>query len=312
MKTKTPAATLPSKLPIPKEDKAYPSWAKFLRAVWVHGMSVQNIDPNLVAEHIEHAVEPMREAMTRSNDATVIRPSAFLACARQTYFAATYAPREPMPVNIGCTFAMGHLLHELSYAAVRSAMPSGFRVEVEKEIALPDWWPDDYTRFNQHGRVDLLISIEDTAACSAYFDKSEPIAEKMLVDFKTMGGFSYKKHNKTVWGEDPDAFGYLAQLAVYADALGVIEHGAILAGINRDSLTQPLAPRLVPGQVLKDELKRVRVAIEMALDDTDPGEEFLIRHGEEAYFQCGRGGRPGYCAFKATCKANPTRNGNGT
>ena len=302
--------TLPSTLPVP--EKPYASWAKFIRALWEHGMSVHNIDPNLVDEHVELAVEPIREAMTRSNDATVIRPSSFIACARQTYFAATRAPREPMPVNIGRTFAIGHLLHELSYAAMRSAMPVGFKAEVEKEVALPSWWPEDYARFNQNGRVDLLITVEDRDECEKYIESREQllVPDKMLIDFKTMGGFTYKKHNKTIWGADPDAFGYLAQLAVYTDALGIIDNGAIIAGINRDALTQPLAPRLVPGHVLKEELNRVQVAIEMALDDSDPGEEFLLRHGEEAYFQCGRGGRPGYCAFKTICKANPTRDGN--
>ena len=56
--------TLPSTLPVP--EKPYASWAKFIRALWEHGMSVHNIDPNLVAEHVELAVEPIREAMTRS------------------------------------------------------------------------------------------------------------------------------------------------------------------------------------------------------------------------------------------------------
>lgn len=207
-----------------------------------------------------------------------------------------------MPSNIGSTFAVGHLLHELSYAAVKAAIPTGFKVETEKPVGLPDWWPDDYERFNQEGHVDMLITAVDP---EGWLPDDAP--KTMLVDFKTMGGFSYKKHGKTVWGEDPDAFGYLAQLSVYADALGVIDGGAIIAGINRDSLTQPLLPRYIEPRALMAERDRVKVAIEMALEGSDPGEEFLIRHDRDANFHCGRAGKPGYCAFREQCAANPTR-----
>ena len=100
---------------------------------------------------------------------------------------------------------------------------------------------------------------------------------------------------------------FRSQLSVYADALGVIDGGAIIAGINRDSLTQPLLPRFIEPAALKAERDRVKIAIEMALEGSDPGEEFLVRHDRDAYFQCGRGGKPGYCAFREQCNANPTR-----
>ena len=138
-----------------------------------------------------------------------------------------------------------------------------------------------------------------------YLNEDQPT--KMLIDFKTMGGFSYKKHGKTVWGEDPDGFGYLAQLAIYSSALGVQDNGALLAGINRDSLTQPLLPRFISPQALKDETNRLKVAFEMALEGSDPGEEFLVRHDRDAHFFCGRNGKPGYCPFKGICGDNPTR-----
>lgn len=270
-------------------------------------MSSENIDPVLVDQHADNALSSIKESMTRRNETQVVRPSAFIACARQTYYACQGEEGGSMPDNIGPTFAVGHLLHELSYAAVKSAIPKGFKIETEKEVRLPDWWPDDYSRFNQHGHVDMLITVESTEAQAAYMAAEQPL--KMLVDFKTMGGYSYKKHGKTIWGEDPDAFGYLAQLATYADSpdIDVINTGAIIAGINRDSLTQPLNPRFISPKALGDEAARVKVAIEMALEGSDPGEEFLIRHDREAYFQCGRGGKPGYCAFRKVCGANPTR-----
>lgn len=287
---------------LPKPDAPFHDWSRFLKAVWLHGMSVDNADPVLVDQHVDDAAKSIKSSMVKRNEAQRIRPSAFLACARQTYYAANGEQGGDMPSNIGSTFAVGHLLHELSYAAVKAAIPAGFKVETEKPVGLPDWWPDDYERFNQEGHVDMFITAEDA---DGWLPEDAP--KQMLVDFKTMGGFSFKKHGKTIWGEDPDAFGYLAQLSVYADALGVIDNGAIIAGINRDSLTKPLLPRFIGPDALKGERDRVKVAIEMALEGSDPGEEFLIRHDRDAYFHCGRAGKPGYCAFREQCAANPTR-----
>ena len=292
-----------SRLEMP--DAPYPDWARFIKAVWMHGMSVKNMDATLAKAHVADAAESIVEVFTRRNEARTVRPSSFMACARQTYFSVTGEDSGEMPDNIGSTFAVGHLLHEMSYAAVESVLPDGFSAECEKKVDLPDWWPKDKAHFNQKGHVDLFITVTDQAAKAAYIGKDAP--DKMLVDFKTMGGYTYKKHGKTVFGEDPDAFGYLAQLSVYADTLGVLDNGALLAGINRDSLTKPLFPRFIDPKTLKDELARVKLAIEMAQEGSDPGEEFLIRHGSEAHFQCGRSGRPGYCPFKVVCKERPTR-----
>jgi len=291
-----------SQLPVP--EKPYPDWSRFLAALWQHGMSVQNMKPELIEEHIRNATPNLVGAFIKRNEARTVRPSSFLACARQTYFLVSGEEPEPMPDNIGSTFAVGHLLHEVSYAAVRSALPDGFDAQTEVPVYLPKWWPADDLRFNHSGHVDLLLSAQEGPR-SEYIAEGAP--EMILVDFKTKGGFSYKKHGKTVFGEDADGFGYLAQLVVYADATKTLNAGAILAGINRDSLTQPLKPRFVEPKALKDELVRVKAAIGMALEGQDPGEEFLVRHGKEANFFCGRAGKPGYCAFKKVCKERETR-----
>ncbi len=285
------------KLPVP--ETPYPDWSRFLTAVWNHGMSVNNIDPACVKEHADNARESIINSMSKRNEARTVRPSAFLGCARQTFYATNGYKAEPMPDNIGTTFAVGHLLHELSYAAIKSALPDGFEAEIEKEVELPVWWPKDDDRFNTKGHVDLVLHVK-TEEAEKYLDYTQPTS--ILVDLKTMGGYSFKQHAKKEFGEDPDGFGYLAQLAVYSDALGILENGALLAGINRDSLTQPLRPRLVRGETLVWELDRVQKAFRNALEGTDPGPEFLERHEKAAYFLCGRGGRPGYCAFKDTCK----------
>lgn len=296
--------------PLPPPDKPFPDWSRLLKELWMHGMSVQNIQPELAKEHTMNAAKSIVEVFTRRNEAKVVRPSAFLACARQTYYSVQGEDPGKMPDNIGTTFAVGHLLHELSYAAFKSALPDGFGIQTELEVSLPDWWPTNIAKFNQRGKIDLVITVLDEELAARYLNPADQqMPKRMLVDLKTMGGYSYQKHGKTVWGEDPDPFGYLAQISVYADSLvpSQIDTGVIIAGINRDSLTKPLAPRFIAPETLRAELARVKIAIEMALEGSDPGEELLIRHGKAAYFQCGRGGKPGYCAFREVCKSTPTR-----
>ena len=282
--------------------KIFPDWARFISAVWQHGMSVYNIQPSKVQYHLTRAFPNIIDSVSQRNETSVIRPSAFLACARQAYIknVERIAPGK-MPDNIGPTFAVGHLLHELSYAAVNSAIPNGFKVSTELPVTLPEWWPKDKLMFNQDGHVDMLIEVSDTEEAKKYLP--EGILEeqpKMLIDFKTMGGFSYRKHAKTDYANAVDGFGYLAQLAV--DALDIVGNGALLAGINRDSLIQPLLPRYIAPSVLMREIERVKLSFDYAEKAKDPGPEFLIRHGSEANFYCGRNGQKGYCPFKKHCK----------
>ena len=291
-------------LPIPNEP--YPDWSRLLSAVWMHGSSVRNIDPHEANAAVDRAAESIRDSIVERNEARSIRPSSFVACGRQSYFMLKGEEPHKMPDNIGSTFAVGHLLHELAYAAVKSAMPKGILVETERAVSLPDWWPD-HPSFNQSGHVDMVLTVTDIEAALPFLPK-DVIKQhtQMLVDFKTMGSFSVRKHGKAVFGDYPDAFGYTAQLAIYTDALGIIDNGALLVGINRDSLTKPIIPRWVTPEVLKGEAQRIKVAFEMAIEQTDPGEEFLVRHGEDANFFCGRKGKPGYCAFRTVCGENAT------
>ena len=285
-------------------NKRFPDWARFISAVWQHGMSTQNIDKDKVEFHLTRAFPNIIESVSRRSESNVIRPSAFLACARQAFIknVERVAPGA-MPDNIGPTFAVGHLLHELSYAAVNSAMPDCFDVRTEMEVQLPEWWPKDKLSFNQEGHVDMFVSIKDPAEAKKYLPESVVDEQShMLIDFKTMGGFSYRKHAKADYASAVDGFGYLAQLAVYSDALGVVGNGALLAGINRDSLIQPLLPRYIAPSVLMREVERIKLSFEYADKGKDPGPEFLIRHGSEANFYCGRNGQKGYCPFKKHCK----------
>ena len=286
--------------------ESYPDWSRFIAAVWGHGRSVKNIDPELVEKHVDAAAESVKDSVVQRNEARSIRPSAFLSCARHAYFFLQGEPAGEMPDEIGSTFAVGHLLHELSYCAVKSGIPAGFKVSTEVPVDLPDWWPKEHKSFSKHGHVDMLIEIEDAEEAKKYL----PVAvverqPKMLIDFKTMGGYGYRKHGKAIFDYDPDGFGYISQLSTYASALGVEEYGAIIAGINRDQLQARLNARLVDASILKWNINRLQENLKKAVEGVDPGEEFLVRHKSEAGFYCGRGGKPGYCPFKDVCRANP-------
>jgi len=295
---------------LPKPAKPYPTWAKFVQALHTHGLSIKNMDTAALNLALVEIPGLIFDAMSQRNEAKVIRPSAFLACARQTFYAHQGQPSGDMPDNIGTTFAIGHVLHQLSYAALQSAMPPGFVGFYELPVTLPDWWPKDAMKYNQKGTVDTLLKVTDSEVAADYLAADVIEAHpKQLVDFKSMGGFGFKKHGKALFDHDPDGFGYISQLTVYADSPGVdcLGSGAIMAGINRDSLTQPLKPRLVTADVLEAEKARLIAAFEAAANQEDPGEEFLMRHDDAANFFCGRGSGKGYCAFKEVCREQPSR-----
>jgi len=132
-------------------------------------MAVSNIDQEIAASHISDAAKSILEVFTRRNEAKTIRPSFGIACARQTYYSLQGEDSGKMPDHIGSTFAVGHLLHELSYAAVKSAIPEGFTVSTEVKTDLPDWWPTDIDHFNQKGHVDMLISCDSREAWHDHF-----------------------------------------------------------------------------------------------------------------------------------------------
>ncbi|MDP6954395.1 MAG: hypothetical protein QF599_00360 [Planctomycetota bacterium] len=274
----------------------YQNWSELLTAVWLHGMSRGNMDQKLVKFRAFRAGEAMGESLTRENEARYIRPSAFLSCARQTWFMRQGYKPEPMPENIGLTFAMGHALHELSYAAVESALPSCFKVEFEKKVTLPKWWRDAVPESAEHGHIDCLITVEDEEEAAEYIELGDD--KTILVDFKTMGGFTSRGHAKKDFAQSADGFGYLSQLAIYSNA--VRSDVVLLAGINRDQLTAPLSPRKIDLALLDQERERILNALTC---EDDPCKEFLERWGKDAHFYCGIGGRKGYCPFADRCEA---------
>ena len=300
-----------SKTPLPPPKIPFASWSALLKELWRHGRS-RGIQPAWLTEkYAFRAKEACVEAFQREGTEPVVRPSFGLACAQQTYYCLMEEHLEPMPDEIPMTFAIGHFLHELSYASIDAALPEGFEIEVEKEVDLTvlPWWPKDNPLFNMEGHVDLIIRVADRDLASKYLAEEE--CDDTIVDFKTMGGYSYREHRKkTYLGNEPDGFGYLAQLAVYTSALIMQEQGAILAGINRDILMAPLLPRLVSPTGLERETQRVKAAIEGAIRGIPAGPEFKERFYDQADFFCGTydeegkltGNRKkGYCPYKLQC-----------
>lgn len=277
----------------------YPDWSRFLTAVWKHGRCRGVIPRELITKHAYRAHDAIIESFTREGTDPQVRPSSFVACAQQTYYIAKEEVPEPMPAEIPMTFAMGHVLHEVSFAAIEAALPEGFSCEIEKEVTLPGWWPSDHPKFRDKGHIDLILHVDDWNLAKEYLDIDE--CDSILVDLKSMGGYSWREHRKKHFGYEPDGFGYLTQLAIYTDAVGLQEQGALLAGINRDVLMSPLAPRRVPGKVLAKELERIKVAVNGAVKGTPAGPEFIERWGDDASFFCGTNGRKGYCPFKLAC-----------
>jgi len=278
-------------------NKPYADWSRFLSAVWTHGMSKGNYEPKEAEYHCWRAGKSASQSLTRDDQKPVIRPSAFIACSRQTWFMRQGYEPQPMPDNIGLTFAMGHVLHEVSYGAVKSALPDCFSVEFEVEVPLPSWWPEsDEPWINRKGHIDCVIKVDNPTEAAAYLPVNGD--RVVLVDFKSMGGFSFRNHKKKDYSSAADGFGYLSQLAVYAD---IIEPDVVLlAGINRDQLTAPLCCRRIDNSILAKEVTRVQNALGC---EEDPGPEMLTRWDKEAHFYCGGGSRAGYCPFRDRCHA---------
>jgi len=278
-------------------DTRYPDWSRFLAAVWGWGTRTDTYEPGVAKYHCWRAGEAASGSLVWRQEQRKVRPSSFINCARQTFFMREGHDPQPMPPNIGLTFAVGHFLHELSYGAITSALPDGFKASFEVDVDLPEWWPKNAEWANDRGHVDCIIEVTDKEKAGKYLDVSEK--RKALVDFKTMGGYSYREHKKKDYTSVADGFGYLSQLAVYA---GTVQPDVILlAGISRDQLTAPLVARQISKDTLETEKKRMMSAF--ADDLKDPGPELLDRWGEEAHFYCGGGRRSGYCPFRERCHA---------
>lgn len=282
---------------LPRPDKPYGLWARFVTDLYEHGK--RNARQDIVRDEMEKIMDSIVEAYDRGEQEPRVRPSGNLACARQAFLLQKYGTELEDDGNKQCLFSAGHFFHALAFAYCRSALPPGFelRTEVEPET-MPDWWPD-LPIFNQTGHQDLVLRVTDPELAAHYLLPSA--GDSCLTDFKSMGGWGYTKlKNSDPWDE-PDPFGYMAQMAVYSDG-GTKYAETNLGGISKNQLMMPLKCRVVPSSVSNAEMYRLRKGFEALEAGRDPGPEYFLRWGKQAEFSCGVPGKKyGTCAQSANC-----------
>lgn len=283
-------------LPVP--TKKYGLWARFVTDLYEHGK--RHAVPAIVHEELLKIHNDIVGSYDRKKEPPQVRPSGNLACARQAYLLEKYGTEQDRDEGLGATFGAGHFFHAMAFAYCRSALPPGFSLETEKvPEKMPDWWPDRPT-FKQTGHQDMVLTITDLELAGRYMSAST--GSTCLTDFKGMGRWSYGKHcNSDPW-DQPDGFGYMAQLATYSDG-GTLYDEVVLAGINRDQIHRPLKCRVIPNDILATEMYRVRKGFDALEDGRDPGVEFFMRHGKQADFICGTESKEGACNQSRNCRA---------
>lgn len=283
-------------LPLP--ETKYGLWARFVTDLYEHGK--RNVPRSIVQEEMDAIVPSIVESYEREPEPPQVRPSGNLSCARQAYLLEKYGTEQDRDDGLGATFAAGHFFHALAFAYCRAALPPGFSLETEVEPEkMPDWWPDRPS-FRQTGHQDMVLRIVDEELAGRYM--AEGAGSTCLVDFKGMGRWSYGKHcNSDPW-DQPDGFGYMDQLAVYSDG-GTLYDELVLAGINRDQIWKPVKCRVIPNDIARKAMFRLRKGFEALVEGRDPGTEFFMRWGKQAEFICGTETTQGACNQSQNCRA---------
>ena len=241
----------------------------------------------------------------RENETRRIRPSFGTVCPRISYYLQQGRQPERFPAALSATFTMGHLAHQMCYGAIWSAMPKGIEAhfEVETSIDFPK------TEFhNSTGTADGILSLVDGDEWKEWLPEGTP--KHILLDFKTMVGFSFREHSKKSFDKfGADAWGHIRQLAIYANAPdlnerfpGLKDNGALLVAINKESPVQGIKSRLVPPEVIQEAWEDVQKNIQMHSED--PGPALLDKHKSAVAYYCGASGRKGYCPYVKECMAD--------
>jgi len=272
-----------SQLPIP--ETPYPNWASFLMALCRHGRENLNKDYALTCQRAAYEQMGVNEL---ARDPRPIGPSSHTDCAMKPYLVHKGYEADPIDVTVKETFDIGHWLHGRYYAFALSALPSGFSIEIEKEVALGDidWWPDDEFH-RQTGAIDLLLHAEPDVF-GVWLTKG---AADCIVDFKSQSDYSHKMHKNQPPENKPDAFGYLSQLAIYRRAQFNDDADVVIGGIPRNRPDFPMWARMISADFLDEEIERVRDR----LTDPQPYPEALEVWGKEASFKCKA------CHFRGPC-----------
>lgn len=247
-------------------------------------------------EHLEMASrllnEDMESSYLRGVEPPCVRPSSGLNCQGITALTAEGfgESEKELPRNL---FAVGHFWHNMTYAALLSALPrDAFYLQVEEEVSLDplDWWPKT-PQFKQKGHIDLQLKCLDPE----WLPEGEPM--ELVADIKTKHSLGMSKIAAVVESSN-DVWGNLAQLAVYSDLKGTIKDGALLIYVNREAPKakgNQFKVKRIFGEHLQEELENVKRRVS---GEFSPELWLRKQAGEKTFMPC-----QGYCPVQAECEA---------
>jgi len=283
----------------------YKNWSQLIDRSWHEGM-VNMDEEELKASLVTFSVLAFDSLMWNKDDEPrKIRPSFGTVCPRISYYLQQGKQPAEFPPALSATFTMGHLAHQLCYAALASGLPDEIKAdfEVDGSTQFPD------TEFhNKKGTADGIFSVREDTDWQKWLPEDSP--KSIIVDFKTMVGFAFRDHAKKSFDSlGPDAWGHLRQLSIYANAPelnekypGLKDSGALLIGVNKESPVQGTKSRFVKPEVIKEAWDDVQRNV--AIHKEDPGAVLLEKHKSNVAFFCGASGRKGYCPYVKECMAN--------
>ena len=286
-------------------EAKYPDWSRLLMDAWAKG--IQNMKEEPLDEALKEIDIQMRKSFleeSQSDETPIIRPSSGTVCAAQSYYIKNEFPREPMPPTIMATFVMGHFVHEITYAALRSGLPEG--VLIDTEIACETGFPEGC---NQKGTADLVLSLLDPEL----MPEGTPL--HILGDVKTMTGFGFRGHKSAGYDQlGSDCWGHVSQLSTYSHSPtlterypGIEKAGALLIAANKESPQMGIWPRHVAPRAIEEARERTLKNINVSKDE-HPGADLFNKYGSEVAFYCGASGRKGYCPYVKRCQKERRNN----
>jgi hypothetical protein len=269
--------------------KRYQSWGDLIVKAYHHG--VQNMDATHLHTCTGFLVADLEDSFLRGADPPWVRPSSGLNCQGITALTAEGfgTEEEELPRTL---FASGHFWHNLTYAALLSALPEdAFVLNIEEEVDLSplEWWPV-HERYKSKGHIDLQIRCLD----SAWLPEGESLS--LVADIKTKHSLGMSKIPSLIEPSN-DVWGNLSQLAVYSALKGTIESGALLIYLNREAPKakgkQIKVKRIFP-EALLEELENVKRRI---VGEFSPELWLRKQAGEKTFMPC-----QGYCDVQAECE----------
>lgn len=286
------------------QQKTYSSWTELFHEAWHHGM--ENMDPIHLEAALERNAEDYRSSFLRGADEPCVRPSGGLNCAAMAQLIARGHGKadEDLPRLL---FSLGHNLHNLSYAALQSALPpEDFEIIVEEEIDLwkLDFWPQDITKFKRHGHVDLQVRCKNDAWLR------DGVPRYVVCDAKTKHSLGMKQL-KDIIEPEGDVWGNIDQLAIYSAVLGSLDNGGLLLYVNREAPKNKgaqFAARYVFPEHVIEAFENVKRRVILAGDPNSAIYpemwEYKQNSKTKVFVPC-----QGYCSVQAACEAERARMG---